>query len=126
MIDFTVIPVYMDEDADGTRTAQGGYLDSGKCPAYRGLWGRRRRHVRRRLGGYRDREQRVLRAPASGQRIGQCIGDEGLRHGKSVGNSDNADTHPDRQHIHLGGTYAYAHADTHHVAAYAYAHAHAD
>ena len=85
----------MDEDADGTRTAQGGYLDSGKCSAYRGLWGRRGRHVRRRLGGYRDGEQRVLRAPASGPHVAKPNRHQG--HGY-------AEAQPDRQHVHLGGT----------------------
>jgi len=119
-----------DGNADGSRTAAGGYLASGKCPAYRGFRWRRCRHDRRRGGGYRARQQRVLRAPAVGQRVAKRIGEpvakrvgyDGLRHGDTVGDSYNGDAHPDRQHIHHGGTDAranYAYANPHH----AYAHA---
>jgi hypothetical protein len=103
--------INIDKGADGTRTAQGGYLDSGKCPAYRGFRGRRCRHDRQCGGGYRDREQRVLRAPATGQRVAKRVGYEGLRHANTVGNCDNVDAHPDRQHIHHGGTDAHAYAN---------------
>src|SRR5262245_41949298 len=75
MICFTIMSDNIDRDTDGTRTAPGGYLDSGKCPAYRGFGGHRCRHNRQRGGGYRDRDQRVLRALAGGQRVGN-----GLRH----------------------------------------------
>jgi hypothetical protein len=75
-------------DTDGTRTAQGGHLDSGKYPAYRGFRGRRCRPNRERGGGYRDSEQRVLRALAIGQRVGY-----GLRHGNTVGDADHVRSH---------------------------------
>ena len=75
MVDFAVIPVNMDEDTDGTRTAPGGHLDSGKRPAYRGFRGSRRRPERQhRGGGDRRREQRVLRAAAGRQRVGERVG----------------------------------------------------
>jgi len=113
MADFTVVPVYMDEDSDGTRTAPGGYLDSGKCPAYRGFRWRRGRHDRQRGGGHSGREQRVLRATAIGQRSAERVGDEGLHHGETV---DDSDAYSGRQHVHPGGTDAHTHhAHTHHA-----------
>ncbi len=115
MAHFIVISVYMDEDSDGTRTAPGGYLDSGKCPADRGFRWCRCRHDRQRGGGHSPGEQRVLRAPAIGQPSAKRVGYEGLRHGKSV---DNADACSDRQHIHPGGTDAHTH-DAHTDAYYA-------
>jgi hypothetical protein len=105
MINFTVISINIDEDADGTRTAPGGYLDSGKCPAYRGFWWHRCRHDRQCGGGRHAGEQRVLRASASGRRVSDRVGHD--------------DLHPDRQRIRDGNTDDHADCDDH-----ADAHAH--
>jgi hypothetical protein len=134
MTDFTVMPTNMGEDADGTRTAPGGYLDSGKCPAYRDYRWHRRRRDRRCGGGYDGGEQRVLRTTAVGQRGAGRVGREDLRYGSTVGDSYHSGGHPDRQRTHHGGADAnpyyadahphYAHADAHPY--YADAHTHAD
>lgn len=109
MTNLTLISVNIGEDTDGTRTAQGCYLDSGKCPAYRGFWGRRCRHDRRGGGGYHAGEQRVLRAAATGQRVAERVGYEGLPHRNAVGDSYDADVRPDHQRTHHGGTDAHIH-----------------
>jgi hypothetical protein len=76
------------EDTDGIRTAPGGYLDSGKCLAYRCFWGRRCHYDQRQRGsGDRASEQRVLRASA----IGRCVA-------KRIANSCDVDADHIRTH----------------------------
>jgi hypothetical protein len=127
MIDFTVISINIDEDEDGTRTAPGSYLDSGKCPANRGFWWRRGRHDRRCGGGHHAGEQRVLRASASGQRVSERVGYDDLlpdrqriRHDGDTDDHADCDAHADA-HAHDGNPDPHANPDYLNAHAYAYA-----